>query len=103
MLQATLERMEKKTLDTLTGKSIQSEVIAAMQFYRNGSRSVKELFEAAREAARMTAPTIHCGLCGREASVLSQEYYRSGRQVCAECFDAGWRDWMRQRRRARGR
>jgi cytosine/adenosine deaminase-related metal-dependent hydrolase len=108
MTQATLtqERTEEKALSALVGEIAQGQVTATatgMVFYTPQRKSVKELWEAAREATKMAVPTIRCGLCGQEASVLSQEFYRSGRQVCAECFDAGWRDWLKERRRARGR
>jgi formylmethanofuran dehydrogenase subunit E len=104
MTQATQERTEKKALSALVKEIAQGhDAVASGLFYTLQRKSVKELWEAAREATKMAVPTIRCGLCGQEASVLSQEFYRSGRQVCAECFDAGWRDWLKERRRLRGR
>jgi len=103
MLQATLKQAEEKALSALVGEIAQGQDTATATgiVYPIQRTSVKQLWEAAREATKMTAPTILCEMCGREQSILSQEFYRSGRQVCAECFDEGWRDWMRERRRGR--
>jgi cytosine/adenosine deaminase-related metal-dependent hydrolase len=101
MTQATLtqERTEKKALSVLgEGLAQGHDAVASGLFYTPQRTSVKELFEAAREAAQRAVPKVQCGLCGREESVLSQEYYRSGQQVCAECFDQGLQEWLKERR-----